>query len=195
MYRVRFEGSISQAEKDAIMRWVPGKVNEVISKGVTVGDALLARWFGNDAIPAGTGGKSCKEKREKLSDYMNNRCQVISFVKKIVGQTVDSAKVETHDLAQVMRSCFGHGKDDFVPSGVRVYVLGQGLINQTVNEQFNTIVHELSHRVVGTTDFIGGRSIYGRSAALQLARENSAGAVDCAENWGYFYQELMENLP
>ena len=185
MYRIRYEGGISSNEKQAIEDWVPATLNKTMRESMSVGDGLISRWFGNAAI----GSKAFNDKREKMKDYVLNRCQVMTFVKKLYGKKVDAAEVEEGDFAQVIRSCFGNDPTGFVPSGVRIYVLGTGMIDQDSHERFNTITHELTHRVIGTTDWV-----YGKKSSLKLAQKNSAKALDCAENWGYFYQELMERI-
>ena len=195
MYRIRYEGGVFSAERTAIEAWVPAKLNEVARAGLNVGNALIRRWFGADAVPGGTCYAAFDTKRKKMSEYLNQQCQVLSFVKKPYGKKVDSAVVEQGDLAQVMRSCFRTDPSGFVPSGIRIYLLGRGLIKQGENERFNTIAHEISHRVIGTTDRCFGMMIYGRTKALALASVDSATAITCAENWGYFYQEVMERLP
>lgn len=194
MYQIRYEGGVSSGEQQAIEAWVPKKVNEVLKAALTVGDALTIRWFGADAARGGTKFADFDAKRKKMDEYVNRKCTVISFVKKPYGAKVDSAVVEMGDFAQVMRNCFKGDPSGFVPSGVRLYLLGSGLINQSENERFNTITHELSHRVIGTTDWIDGKSIYGKNSAVNLAKKPDSKALECAENWGYFYMELMELL-
>lgn len=194
VYRIRYEGGVSSGEQQAIEQWVPKKLNEVIKAGLNVGNALITRWFGVDAKPGGSKHADFDAKRKKMDDYVNRQCQVITFVKKPYGAKVDKAEVEDGDLAQVIRSCFKEDPSGFVPSGVRVYLLGTGLIDQDENERFNTISHELSHRVIGTTDAPAGKLVYGKNSALRLAQKPSSPAVNCAENWGYFYQEILERV-
>lgn len=184
MYTIRYEGGIGDAEKAAITEWVPTQLGKVVAQGVGVGDHLLTRWFGTSGST-----KASTEKRVKMNDYINRQCQVITFVKKLKGAKVDSALVEDGDLAQVIRSCFSTDPSGFVPSGIRIYLLTGGFVNQDRNERFNTITHEISHRVLGTVDYV-----YGDKKALRLARNEPEKALNCAENWGYFYQELMQSL-
>ena len=195
MYRIRYEGGVFSAERGAIEAWVPARLNAVVRAGLSVGNALIRRWFGVRAVPGGAVYDDFDAKRRKMNDYLNSQCQVLSFVKKPYGKRVDGAVVEQGDLAQVMRSCFRTDPSGFVPSGIRIYLLGRGLIQQSENERFNTIAHEISHRVIGTTDAPRGTAVYGRNNALALANLYSADAVRCAENWGYFYQEVMERQP
>ncbi len=192
MYTVRFEGA-SEAEKNAINRWVPDRLNEVVRIALGIGDSLISRWFGNAAI-RGANRAEFHAKRTKMHDYLLNQCQVLSFVKKPVGAKVDEALVEEGDFAQVIRSCFKGDPSGFVPSGIRVYLLGGGVIGQGKEERFNTVAHELSHRIIGTTDRPdpAGRTVYGKKNALRLAKISTPFALNCAENWGYFYQEVME---
>jgi hypothetical protein len=189
MYRIRFEGGLSTDEQAAINAIVPDRLNRAVAYGMNVGDALIIRWFGAAAASGGETSAAFQAARKKMDDYVNRKCRVLSFVKKPYNATVDSALVEQGDLAQVMRSCF-HGQDGFVPSGLRIYVLGSGLINQDADEQFNTVAHEISHRVLGSVDYV-----YGMKKALKLATNDSATAINCAENWGYFYMEVMKRMP
>jgi hypothetical protein len=188
MYQIRFEGGVGAAEQAAITAVVPERLNKVIKDAVSVGDQLIDRWFGS-AARTGTTAKAFDEKRRKMDDYLNRRCSVLTFVKKPYDATVDEAKVVQGDFAQVIRSCFRDDPGGFVPSGLRIYVLGTGMIDQKPDEMFNTIAHEVTHRVMGTTDFV-----YGINPALRLARTQPEKAVNCAENWGYFYMELKQRI-
>jgi hypothetical protein len=85
-----------------------------------------------------------------------------------------------------MTSCFSGDANGFIPSGIRIYVLGTGMIDQTPDEMFNT---KISHRVLGTEDFV-----YSDNRALKLAKSSSNRALGCAENWGYFYVEMLQRL-
>ncbi len=189
MYRLRYEGGVFSKERSAIEACVPERMNKVVKAAENVGNALIQRWFGSKACPGGTRYAAFNAKRKAMSAYLNNQCQVLTFVKAIYGHRVDSAVVEKGDYAQVMRSCFtkegGEAVPGFVPSGLRIYLLGTGFVDLDEQERFNTIAHEISHRVLDTTDYW-----YGKNKSLARAVSNSSKCVDCAENWGYFYQEV-----
>jgi len=191
MYRLRYEGGIFSREREAIEACVPARLNKVVKAGKNVGNALISRWFGSRACPGGTRYDEFDTKRKAMSAYLNNQCQVLTFVKKVYGQIVDSAEVEKGDYAQVMSKCFpkesAGGIPGFVPSGLRLYLLGTGFINLDEGERFNTLAHEISHRVLDTTDYW-----YGKAKSLAKAASNSSRCLRCAENWGYFYQEVDE---
>lgn len=191
MYTIDFEAGIMSNEKDALNDILPTKLNKVVKAGESASNALIQRWFGTNALPEGSKHKDFDLRRKKMTQYLTSQCQKIIFVKKTYGRIVDSAEVEQGDFAQVISTCFPNDSDgvpEFVPSGLRVYVLGTGFIDQDENERFNTVAHEISHRVLGTTDYW-----YGKQDSLDKATANHANVIDCAENWGYFYQELMEN--
>jgi hypothetical protein len=58
--------------------------------------------------------------------------------------------------------------------------------------QFETLVHELSHLLLGTTDvkFDDGTTAYGAEAAAELATFGSTHAFRNAENWGIFVEAV-----
>jgi hypothetical protein len=57
--------------------------------------------------------------------------------------------------------------------------------------QLNTLIHELSHLLLGTEDVVGasGES-YGTQRAEALAKANPSGAQNNAENWGIFVEAI-----
>lgn len=59
-------------------------------------------------------------------------------------------------------------------------------------DRFQTVVHEISHIVLGTTDekLASGDTAYTGSLARQLATEDAAKAKKNAENWGMFIEEF-----
>ena len=193
MYRLRYEGGVFSREQAAITAIVPARLNRVVRAADNVGNALIRRWFGSKACPGGSRHAEFDAKRKAMSAYLNNQCQVLTFVKKIYGVKVDNAVVEKGDYAQVMSACWPKasrtGVPRFVPSGLRIYLLGTGFINLDEDERFNTIAHEITHRVLDTTDYW-----YGKNKSLAKAVLNSSRCLDCAENWGYFYQELNGQL-
>lgn len=56
--------------------------------------------------------------------------------------------------------------------------------------QLETVIHELSHLLLGTddVDLANGKTAYGAKRASKLVLENPAGALNNAENWGIFIE-------
>jgi len=190
MYTIGFEGASDQI-KSAITGYCP--IFNSLAKDAAngVGSKLLTRWFGS----AGTTPKT-RFKLVALDRYLNMRCVRLTFAVKAMGATVDCAEVVRGDLAQVMRNIREDSGEHFLASGIRVFLL-PGFAGQDRSEQFNTLTHEISHRVLDTTDnpVVNGtrRQTYGRAAALALAATDGGAATTCAENWGYFFMEMLEN--
>lgn len=178
MYQVTFENATSDIE--ASINQVVPIMNTVVDYAAKwrFGSYLRARWFKNlsDSL-------RMRQKLEQMNSYLNKRCTRLTFVVKPLNHRVDRALVEAGDLAQVIRT-------DYVSSGARIFIL-PSFQQQPLDEKLNTVCHELSHRVLGTTDWIGNTSIYGESAALALSGDDS---IRCAENWGYFYMELAKEM-
>jgi hypothetical protein len=59
--------------------------------------------------------------------------------------------------------------------------------NQPGDSMFQTLVHELSHLVLGTDDYE-----YGVADCLQLAHDNPLNARRNADSWGYFIEEFRQ---
>lgn len=57
--------------------------------------------------------------------------------------------------------------------------------NTPADSMFQTIVHELTHLIIGSDDIS-----YGADGCLELARTNPAQAKKNADNWGYFVEEF-----
>ncbi|MGB3244413.1 MAG: M35 family metallo-endopeptidase [Sulfitobacter sp.] len=71
--------------------------------------------------------------------------------------------------------------------------LAAGAIDSTAAHQskLNTLIHELSHLLVGTDDeFINGAEAYGAQAAEAIAAANVPDAKNNAENWGIFIEAV-----
>lgn len=61
--------------------------------------------------------------------------------------------------------------------------------------QLNTLIHELTHLLIGTADENGrGGTAYGARFAARLAREFPDRAKNNAENWGIFVEACGRNL-
>lgn len=62
-------------------------------------------------------------------------------------------------------------------------------VNAWNQSKFNTLVHELTHLLLGTADEVGAAGdAYGTQRAYQLATNSPAQAQNNAENWGIFVE-------
>ncbi len=178
MYNVRYENATSNIQA-AVQELLP-LMNTVISYGAKAqfGADLRTKWFKDSAHSQGL-----RDKLKAMDTYINKTCTVLTFVVKQVDHRVDGARVEQGDYAQVIRA-------KVLPSGTRVFIL-PSFAGQDSGEKLNTVCHELSHRVLSTTDRPAGTPVYGYDNALHLAGNLS---VNCAENYGFFYKELATQM-
>lgn len=200
MLTLRFEGT--SAQQQAAIEASAAKMVAVAAFATTLGDARITHWFGDAALSGGANFADCDARRKKMSGYLGKQCSSLTFVNKVIGDIVDNAPCEHGDIAQVINGAFktktvlGQRSrlteaDGFVPSGLRIF-MHPGFMTRSsgaarpFDNQFNTLMHEISHRVIATTDHW-----YGEGSALDAAQHNNALAVDCAENWGYFYADLL----
>ena len=56
-----------------------------------------------------------------------------------------------------------------------------------------TLVHEWTHAYANTNSKFG--DIYGAGSCIELAKNKPEKAIDNADNYGYFYCDIVENLP
>jgi Lysine-specific metallo-endopeptidase len=71
-----------------------------------------------------------------------------------------------------------------------------GTVDDTGYNQsrFETLVHELSHAIIGTIDDLWhGKDAYGAKRSSRLAAHNPAAAKNNAENWGVFIEACGHN--
>jgi len=178
MYNVRFENSTANIQA-AVNQVVP-VMNTVVSYAAKAqfGSQLRAKWF-----KGASNSQDLIKKLKSMDTYLNKICTVLTFVVKAVDHRVDGAQVESGDFAQVMNA-------PIVSSGTRIYIL-PSFAGQDPKEKVNTVCHELSHRVLGTTDRPAGSPVYGHDNALNLRGDLS---VNCAENFGYFYMDLAQEM-
>ncbi len=200
MFTLRFEGT--SAQQQAAIEASAAKMVAVAAFATTVGDARISRWFGDAALSGGARYADFDARRNKMSEYLGQQCTSLTFVNKVIGDVIDKAKCEHGDIAQVIGGAFKTKSvagqraqltepDGFVPSGLRIFV-HPGFMTRSsgaarpFDNQFNTLMHEISHRVIATTDHW-----YGEGSSLDAAQRNNALVVDCAENWGFFYADLL----
>jgi hypothetical protein len=188
MYAIGFEGA-SDSIKTAITEFCPilNRLSKAAADGA--GGRALERWFGIQGK-----GPQMLSKLKEFDRFLNYQCTRLTFVVKPLGATVDCAEVVNGDLAQVIRNLPGDGGRHFLPSGIRIFIL-PAFAGQSREEAFNTLAHEVSHRVLDTTDYpvVNGvrKQTYGKQAALALAAADGAAAMTCAENWGYFFMDML----
>jgi len=73
--------------------------------------------------------------------------------------------------------------------GIRLYVAN--LCKLSITECTSMIIHELSHKILGTDDqLIDGSSIYGAEECKALAASDPDQAVTIADNWAMFYMSF-----
>lgn len=176
MYEIKFEGASSLVQA-AVNESVP-IMNTVVDYAASgkFGSAIRIRWFMADSV-------ELFRRLKAMKSYLHDRCTRLTFVVKALNHRVDQAVVMKGDFAQVIGS-------NFVSSGTRIFIL-PSFPNQTPDEKLNTICHELSHRVLDTTDYPNGVSVYGSTDARAL---DANSAIICAENWGYFYMEMAQKF-
>lgn len=132
--------------------------------------ALLSKWFGGNSGVAVT-------KIKAVDTYFTKKCSRITFVSYPEDHFVDGVEVEANDYGQVIPNVGTH-----VSSGLRVFVYGLYFRSKRY-ERINTVYHELTHKIIDTSDYR-----YGHNKCL--AYSGSANAVKNADNYGYFMADL-----
>jgi len=75
-------------------------------------------------------------------------------------------------------------------AGIRIYITNN-LWKHHINECAATLIHELSHKILGTKDYlIDGSAIYGAKACKALAAKEINNARTIADNWAMFYMSF-----
>jgi hypothetical protein len=186
VYEINFDENVPAGIQQNITETC-GVLNQVAAEAAAgLGRTLQTTWFGNAATSADVLGKL-----KRYDNYLNKRCVRLTFAWKTVGQVVDCADVENGDIAQVQRGVREPTGEKFITSGLRIYLLPV-FSQRDRTERVNTLAHEVSHKILDTTDRPSGVNVYGRNLARALAVSNGAAAAKCAENWGIFYEDLMK---
>ena len=191
---LRFEG-ITPGQMDEIK----GYVGEIFSAlfpgdlGLLGGDDHGRRWFGSYWTQA-------KVRADIMRKYLETRCNSLTFVRKMNGAKCDNCLVENVDYGQVLPNVVVNsqgktGVQDFtqvgaelhVPRGLRIYLSPMYFSDKSTLERRNTVFHEMSHKIINTSD-----DEYGWDDCLDLAKANSAAALTCADNYGYWLSEYCE---
>ena len=154
----------------------------------------LFRWFGDNS-PAWT--QDALRRVDKMRAVLNLQSITLGFewlgmrggntnaaaYPNSVPSIVPAAKVIT---AQSMQLNLDEGFNR-LPNYLTL--MPTGIVNASgfYQSKLNTVLHELSHAILGTVDAPAG-GCYGAQNARQLATNNSAAAKLNAENWGIFIE-------
>jgi len=207
MYRVHFE-NLSPEVEAAIRTLVPDQLNRVALHALGIGESLIGFCFGKDALPGQKYYDDFDTKRKKINEYLNQKCDLLTFKGRNLNNVPQGAYAfmrfccwqDNIGGATAFRSAGGAGttlkaQSDFLPSGTRVHLFAANFAPLKVDSKFNTIAHEITHRVITTTDTPDGTNVvYGWPAARALRDKSSEAALRCAENWGYFYENVRDRF-
>lgn len=93
------------------------------------------------------------------------------------------------------RNVFFNSNFKHLPKFLPKNVNNRVRIDNHHQSQLNTLIHELSHLLIGTDDEVGqgGFTAYGTQFAERLARYNPVKAKNNAENWGIFVEACGHN--
>lgn len=169
-------------------------------------DAACLRWFGDNSAPF---KKDTAKTLRKLRSVVNIKTIRVSFQALATRNTGENAAAWNDNSRHLnLGDSFSHvGTHGGITSEVYLneafsgqpsYLakLGDGTIDDTFWNQskFETIVHEVSHLILGTADeTYHGRTAYGAKRAAQLARRRVNRAKNNAENWGIFIEAVGLN--
>lgn len=177
--------------------------------GTTAADAAALRWFGDNSAPF---------KRTLASDLRRMR-SVINVNTITIGQ--EDARLRnsgTNASAWTANGKVGLGGSVYSAGGNKgshgfdarnVFIDGNfrslprflpmtgGTVDASAwhQSQLNTLIHELTHLLIGTADEVGNSGdAYGTQRAAALAISNSVKAKNNAENWGIFIEACGYHL-
>ena len=169
------------------------------------GDKAFTRWFGKPSLADRTHfAKQIAQMRSNL----NLRSIVVGFVTLKSRQSHQNARAWNVSAPQLAlgKSLAAPGADglstielDLNFNGLPDYlrVLGDGTIDASAGHQgrFQTVIHELTHVLLGTKDLklANGNIAYGAMNAAALAKEDPKKARENAENWGIFIEACGRN--
>ena len=91
--------------------------------------------------------------------------------------------------AQIAKSAHAAQHSYVMTVGDHFYTATNSLDRTIKSAQFNTVCHEFSHLVGDTLD-----PVYGSVGARVLARDNPNQAIRCAENYGFYCEQLYLGL-
>ncbi len=195
--------SLGLAEKAVVRDFETGilsalqKCRDSVASGGA--NTQLDRWFGDHSADF---GKSVKEKIAKMRSHLlntnikcvkgvgltsDNNAQANHFTVGLTGvsslMAVNYAATQADTFSKVMIGPNFKNLPKYATSSLASF--GD-------QDQFETLVHELTHVVLGTKDEKNGSGVtaYGATNARNLATADSAKAKTNAENWGLFVEEF-----
>jgi len=157
-------------------------------------DDAVKRWFGTkDAAFKATLARDLRRMRSVINvhtitigseDLMKRHANTNASAWTAPGRVGVGDKVLDDEGRSVFVDANFHKLSQFLPkSGTRINANGD------YQSQFNTLVHELSHLLIGTKDVAGARgTAYGTKNAEALAAATPLDAAKNAENWGIFVE-------
>lgn len=191
----QFSGKFLEALEEAAKRVDDGSA-----------DAACTRWFGDNSGPF---KKDLAKTLRKMRSVVNVKTIRVSF------QALATRNTDENAAAWNDRNRHLNLGDNFAHVGAHGGITSEVYLNEafsglpsylvkkadnTVDDsfwnqsKFNTIVHEVSHLILGTADeTYHGRTAYGAERAAQLARRRVSRAKNNAENWGIFIEAVGLN--
>lgn len=154
------------------------------------GRAESTRWFGDTADPWMT----------RLQNALNKMASVVNVTDISVGFESLNDRSGAFAAAYTPTGGWNNYADIASAQGRNFKIRLDTAWNSTpqyrplgtpADSQFCTLVHELTHLVLGTEDVEkGGVTMYGVDNAKHLASTSAYDAKDNADNWGYFVEEF-----
>lgn len=181
----RWFGADAVAQKDSIARTLSRFRSNINIKTIVVGFEAL----------------ELNPNFSKVTNPVTNKVTVISprYARSAGTNAAAYASPDANvslDLGDVLSHAPSGDAPVFLGEGFRslpqLLPLAGGQIDTSgwIQSQFETLVHELSHLLLGTKDikFTDGSTAYGTQAAAELATFGSSWAFQNAENWGIYVE-------
>jgi hypothetical protein len=166
-------------------------------------DGIMDRWFGGHDQASRI---EIRDKLSKLRSYVMHqpiRCRIRldrpadenALAEHVTGGLVGGGGLSSFDRLQAGAGFFGGaaGVLNLSPNFPNLQTYATAPVSTYAGQdQFETVVHELSHIVLGTADetLNDGSTAYHASNARLLATEDAVKAKNNAENWGFFVEEF-----
>lgn len=144
---------------------------------------LLTKWFGvGNHVGA-------RKQLNAMNEYLTKKCTRLTFVGKPINHYVDGVTVDPGDYGQVIgniRTTTANFQKSVahVSSGLRIFIYSE-YFKAGRYERMNTIYHELTHKILGTSDYK-----YGHGSCQKFAIKYPGTVLKNADNYGYFMADL-----
>ncbi len=165
----------------------------------------LDRWFGNHTHATQLAVRDGLSKIRSYTKNQNITCQI-----GVARPANENALAQHFKGIGGIKSGHTHNSLAVIDAGAAQMGGSLGILNISPNfanlppyivdgfavcmgqSQFETVVHELSHIVIGTRDEVDALNVtaYGGANARALAAQSPALALTNAENWGFFVEEF-----